>query len=245
MIKLKDLLNERIDMTINNPGMWKREKKWNRYNKATDAGKTVFVKLLKDKKTHYVWQVATASSIQVTDLAGKKQFSIKPKDVYEVVELPHSGYKIPKGFNEGKITEGISVADTRFVGKFVIHILSSGSEMRSAILSKRNAVKYATKSQQDVNSLWDLAGKYKGKEIKEGKLTEAKETIFDVAAKVMKDSQNYNYKSKKGMVKVDMQTANLLTKVWKKVSPQMKKHLAGMGESNPAGLVQTLWAAVK
>ena len=117
--------------------------------------------------------------------------------------------------------------------------------MRSAILSKRNAVKYATKNQQDVNSLWNLAGKYKGKEIKEGKLTEAKETIFDVAAKVMKDSQNYNYKSKKGMVKVDMQTANLLTKVWKKVSPQMKKHLAGMGESNPAGLVQTLWAAVK
>ena len=82
-------------------------------------------------------------------------------------------------------------------------------------------------------------------DIDEGKITEAKETIFDVAAKVMKDSQNYNYKSKKGMVKVDMQTANLLTKVWKKVSPQMKKHLAGMGESNPAGLVQTLWAAVK
>ena len=146
---------------------------------------------------------------------------------------------------EELLTEGISVADTRFVGKFVIHILSSGSEMRSAILSKRNAVKYATKNQQDVNSLWNLAGKYKGKEIKEGKLTEAKETIFDVAAKVMKDSQMYNYKSKKGMVKVDMQTANLLTKVWKKVSPQMKKHLAGMGESNPAGLVQTLWAAVK
>ena len=73
---------------------------------------------------------------------------------------------------EEKLSEGISVADTRFVGKFVIHILSSGSEMRSAILSKRNSVKYATKSQQDVNTLWDLAGKYKGKEIKEGKLTE-------------------------------------------------------------------------
>lgn len=79
----------------------------------------------------------------------------------------------------------------------------------------------------------------------EGKLTEAKESIFDVAARVMKDQQNYNYKSKKGMVKLDMQTANLLTKVWKKVNPKMKKHLAGMGESNPAGLVQTLWAAVK
>ena len=82
-------------------------------------------------------------------------------------------------------------------------------------------------------------------DIDEGKITEAKETIFDVAAKVMKDSQNYNYKSKKGMVKVDMQTANLLTKVQKKVSPQMKKHLSCIGESNPAGLVQTLWAAVK
>jgi len=81
--------------------------------------------------------------------------------------------------------------------------------------------------------------------VREGKLNEAKETIFDVAARVMKDSQMYVYQSKKGKVKVDMQTANLLTKVWKKISPKMKKHLAGMGESNPAGLVQTLWAAVK
>ena len=79
----------------------------------------------------------------------------------------------PFKVNEEKLKEGVSVADTRFVGKFVIHILSSGSEMRSAILSKKNAVKYATKSQQDVNSLWNLAGKYKGKEIKEGKLDEA------------------------------------------------------------------------
>ena len=80
---------------------------------------------------------------------------------------------------------------------------------------------------------------------KEGKLTEAKETIFDVAARVMKDQQNYNYKSKKGMVKVDMQTANLLTKVWKKINPKMKKVLSNLGEKNPAQLVQTLWAVVK
>ena len=81
--------------------------------------------------------------------------------------------------------------------------------------------------------------------INEEKLTEAKETIFDVATKVMKDKQNYNYKSKKGMVKVDMQTANLLTKVWKKVNPKMKKILSDLGEKNPAQLVQTLWAVVK
>ena len=98
-------VDERIDMTINNPDMWKREKMWKRYNKATDAGKTVFVKLLKDKKKHYIWQAATASSIRVTDLKGKKSFTIKPKDVYQVVQLPHSGYKVPKGFTEGKLSE--------------------------------------------------------------------------------------------------------------------------------------------
>ena len=76
---------------------------------------------------------------------------------------------------EGKLSEGISVADTRFVGKFVIHILSSGSEMRSAILSKKNNSKYATKDKKDLKTLWDLAGKYKGKEIKEGKLTESQQ----------------------------------------------------------------------
>ena len=68
----------------------------------------------------------------------------------------------------------------------------------------------------------------------EGKLTEAKETIFDVAARVMKDKQAHGYKTKKGLVTVDMQTANLLTKVFKKVNPKMKKILSDLGEKNPA-----------
>ena len=79
----------------------------------------------------------------------------------------------------------------------------------------------------------------------EVKLTEAKESIFDVAARVMKDKQNQNYKAKGGMVKVDMQSANLLTKVWKKVNPKMKKILSDLGYNNPAGLMKTLWAVVK
>ena len=86
-------------------------------------------------------------------------------------------------WTEGKLTEGISVADTRFVGKFVIHILSSGSEMRSAILSKKNNSKYATKDKKDLKTLWDLAGKYKGKEIKEGKLTEKQSAAVQRMAK--------------------------------------------------------------
>ena len=91
----------------------------------------------------------------------------------------------------------------------------------------------------------DMIRKESGMNIKERKLNEAKETIFDVAARVMKDKQMYNYKSKKGMVKVDMQTANLLTKVWKKISPKMKKHLVDLGHKNPAQLVKFLWSVVK
>ena len=83
------------------------------------------------------------------------------------------------------------------------------------------------------------------KVVKEGKLTEAKESIFDVAVRVMKDKQHQNYKSKKGMVKVDMQTANLLVKVWKKINPKMKKILSDLGYKNPAQLMSTLWAVAK
>ena len=81
--------------------------------------------------------------------------------------------------------------------------------------------------------------------IKKKKIKEAKETIFDVAAKVMKDSSAYKYKSKRGMVMVDMQTANLLTQVFKKINPKMKKILSDLGEKNPAQLVATLQAVVK
>ena len=77
------------------------------------------------------------------------------------------------------------------------------------------------------------------------KLKEAKETIFDVAARVMKDKQAYGYKTKKGLVTVDVQTANLLTKVFKKVNPKMKKILSDIGYKNPTQLMNTLWAVVK
>ena len=81
--------------------------------------------------------------------------------------------------------------------------------------------------------------------IKKKKIKEGKDTIFDVAKKVMKDKQHQNYKSKKGMVKLDMQTANLLTQVFKKINPKMKKILSDLGEKNPAQLVATLQAVVK
>jgi hypothetical protein len=77
------------------------------------------------------------------------------------------------------------------------------------------------------------------------KLKEAKETIFDVAKRVMKDKQAYGYKTKKGLVTVDVQTANLLTKVFKKINPKMKKILSDLGYKSPTQLMNTLWAVVK
>jgi len=93
----------------------------------------------------------------------------------------------------------------------------------------------------DIKYLSDKAKDILGEE----KLTEAKETIFDVAAKVMKDKQAYGYKTKKGLVTVDMQSANLLVKVFKKVNPKMKKILSDLGYKSPTQLMNTLWAVVK
>ena len=42
-----------------------------------------------------------------------------------------------------------------------------------------------------------------------------------------------------------MQTANLLTKVFKKVNPKMKKILSDLGYKSPTQLMNTLWAVVK
>jgi len=114
-------------------------------------------------------------------------------------------------------------------------------------LTKDNIIKLAKKFKIDKDDAlrWVSYNQDVDFGLKEGKLTEAKESIFDVAAKVMKDQQNYNYKSKKGMVKLDMQTANLLTQVFKKVNPKMKKYLSKMGEDDPARMVQTLRAVAK
>ena len=81
--------------------------------------------------------------------------------------------------------------------------------------------------------------------IKKKKIKEGKETIFDVAAKVMKDKSMYNYKSKKGKVKIDLQSANLLTQVFKKSKPQVIKFLTDLGHKDPNQLMRTLWSIVK
>ena len=92
MIKLKNIVSELIDQTLANPGLWKQEQHWKKFNKATDKGNDVLVVLKKDKKKHYVWQRGTSSSISITDLDGKKFMNVKPTDIQQIVELPHTGY---------------------------------------------------------------------------------------------------------------------------------------------------------
>ena len=147
---------------------------------------------------------------------------------------------------EGKLTEGYTQEFYGFYkGKNIKFKSDYPSDAKKYVIdkfkvpkSKWGEVIILSKSDYDQQQSWH-------KQYNEGKLTEAKETIFDVATRVIKDSQMYVYQSKKGKVKVDMQTANLLTKVFKKINPKMKQILTKLGEDDPAQLVQTLWAVVK
>ena len=154
----------------------------------------------------------------------------------ELGEEPAGPHLIKK-----KLKEKQSAAVQRMAKKGMGVVTDGGRETIKVVKNERAAKMLVKKLKK--------SGKYNSPEAKaiklEGKLTEAKETIFDVAARVMKDKQTYGYKTKKGLVKVDMQTANLLAKVFKKVNPKMKKILSDLGEKNPAQLVQTLQAVVK
>ena len=141
-----------------------------------------------------------------------------------------------------KLKEKQSAAVQRMAKKGMWVVYDTPGEQTIKVVKNERAAKLLVKKLKK-------SGKYNSPEAKaiklEGKLTEAKETIFDVAARVMKDKQAYGYKTKKGLVTVDMQTANLLTKVFKKVNPKMKKILSDIGYKSPTQLMNTLWAVVK
>ena len=154
----------------------------------------------------------------------------------ELGEEPAGPHLIKK-----KLKEKQSAAVQRMAKKGMWVVTDGGRETIKVVKNERAAKMLVKKLKK--------SGKYNSPEAKaiklEGKLTEAKETIFDVAARVMKDKQAYGYNTKKGLVTVDMQTANLLTKVFKKVNPKMKKILSDLGYKSPTQLMNTLWAVVK
>ena len=219
--------------------------------------------------------VTSGSQLASNKIANKKIGDFHRKSTNPSGSGQSVFYVDGKFIREGKITEvnknHIAVVDQRYVGKYIIWVLQDGNKIRTAVLGKKGFDNFSSNDPDDLKKLWNLTKKFKGKPIPdiatEGtcgygeicelgeepagphlikkKLKEAKETIFDVAKRVMKDKQAYGYKTKKGLVTVDVQTANLLTKVFKKVNPKMKKILSDLGYKSPTQLMNTLWAVVK
>ena len=196
------------------------------------------VTLLKKTDKKVLKQIASADI---------KYLSDKAKDILgegtcgygengELGEEPAGPHLIKK-----KLKEKQSAAVQRMAKQGMWVVTDGGRETIKVVKNERAAKMLVKKLKK--------SGKYNSPEAKaiklERKLTEAKETIFDVAARVMKDKQAYGYNTKKGLVTVDMQTANLLTKVFKKVNPKMKKILSDIGYKSPTQLMNTLWAVVK
>ena len=83
---------------------------------------------------------------------------------------------------EGKLSEvnqkNLYVADQRYVGKYIIWVLSDNRSFRTAIMGKKGFDRFSSNDTDDLFKLWNLAKKYKGKPIPdiatEGKLNELK-----------------------------------------------------------------------
>jgi hypothetical protein len=182
--------------------------------------------------------------------AGKIAKTMDKDDVDDFASTKHKG-KPEKVKREMKVRN--------LIKKMVREELAKMNEVRIPFSSshikqlKRADIKYLSDKAKDIlgegtcgyGENGELGEEPAGPHLIKKKLKEAKETIFDVAARVMKDKQAHGYKTKKGLVKVDMQTANLLTKVFKKVNPKMKKILSDLGYKSPTQLMNTLWAVVK
>ena len=236
------------------------EPKLNEFNKAH------FLNLIKQEVDSLKGQVAYAKdkvNYKETPDWEKKEFKGVLKDLLKKLKDTEKHYKRVQKLKEGtcgygengelgeepagphlikkKLKEKQSAAVQRMAKKGMWVVTDGGRETIKVVKNERAAKMLVKKLKK--------SGKYNSPEAKaiklEGKLTEAKETIFDVAARVMKDKQAYGYKTKKGLVTVDMQTANLLTKVFKKINPKMKKILSDLGYKSPTQLMNTLWAVVK
>ena len=104
---------------------------------------------------------------------------------------------------EGKLSEvnqkNLYVADQRYVGKYIIWVLSDNRSFRTAIMGKKGFDRFSSNDTDDLFKLWNLAKKFKGKPIPdiatEGKLTEGK---LQQAMRQWKNVEDYlNPKQKK------------------------------------------------
>ena len=70
---------------------------------------------------------------------------------------------------EGKLTEvnknNLYVADERYVGKYIIWVLSDNKSFRTAIMGKKGFDNFSSNDPDDLKKLWNLTKKFKGKPI--------------------------------------------------------------------------------
>ena len=161
---------------------------------------------------------------------------------------PHKSNKKKIMVKEAKVSLSLikKAAKAAKKGKNVVVYDQRNKKYKFQDIAGKSGGTIAVSDKNDKPSSWKtLPHSLIKKIVIEGKLNEAKETIFDVAARVLKNKSMEVYKAQRGKVKLDMQTANLLVKVWKKINPKMKKYLSDLGYKDPAQLVQTLWAVVK
>ena len=218
----------------------KKEEKLNEFNKSH------FLNLIKQQIESLKGRITYCKDrVRDKDLENweRKEYAAVLKDNIKDLKDTEKHYKRVEKLSEGKLSEKQSAAVQRMAKQGMWVVTDGGRETIKVVKNERAAKMLVKKLKKDKSNRYHNP---QADPIKlEGKLSEAKETIFDVAYRVMKDKQAQNYKSKKGMVKVDMQTANLLVKVFKKVNPKMKQILSKLGYDNPAGLMKTLWAVVK
>ena len=170
---------------------------------------------------------------------------------------------------EEKLNERLHVVDERYVGKYIIWVLQDGNKIRTAVLGKKGFDNISSNDPDDLKKLWNLAKKFKGKPIPdiatEGtcgygengelgeepagphlikkKMKEEVEPIGGMAkiAKIVKDKQH----AKVGGQTVDMQSANLLMKLYNAVKDKDKEKMNKMSEKKLIMVLGKLWSRVK
>ena len=171
--------------------------------------------------------------------------------------------------SEGKLNERLHVVDERYVGKYIIWVLQDGNKIRTAVLGKKGFDNFSSNDPDDLKKLWNLTKKFKGKPIPdiatEGtcgygengelgeepagphlikkKMKEEVEPIGGMAkiAKIVKDKQH----AKVGGQTVDMQSANLLMKLYNAVKDKDKEKMNKMSEKKLIMVLGKLWSRVK
>ena len=171
---------------------------------------------------------------------------------------------------EGKLNERLHVVDERYVGKYIIWVLQDGNKIRTAVLGKKGFDNFSSNDPDDLKKLWNLTKKFKGKPIpdiategtcgygengelgeepagphliKKKKMKEEVEPIGGMAkiAKIVKDKQH----AKVGGQTVDMQSANLLMKLYNAVKDKDKEKMNKMSEKKLIMVLGKLWSRVK